>query len=67
MIPASLDGGSSTDNNSVLQPKSIPRSAAGSTFNSFFLAFIIFGKDAYLGSFNLRSVGTIEGIVSSSV
>ena len=34
---------------------------------AFFLAFMILGNDAYLGSFNLRSVVTIAGRVNLSV
>ena len=44
-----------------------PKSEAFNCSIGFFLAFIIFGNDAYLGSFNLKSQVTIAGILTSIV
>ena len=46
---------------------STPREASGTTFNSFFFAFMIPGSDAYRGSFSRRSVVTTAGSVTSIV
>ena len=45
----------------VLRAKSIFRSFASIIFNSFFLAFIIFGNEMNLGLFNHRSTVTTQG------
>ena len=60
-MPAFLLGGSSTFICSILGLVSIPKSDALICSIGFFFAFIMFGKDAYLGSFNLRSHVTIAG------
>ena len=46
---------------------STPRSDAVICSIGFFLAFIIFGKEAYLGSFNRKSQVTIAGTFTSIV
>ena len=45
----------------------MPKSVALNCSRGFFLAFIIFGKDAYLGSFNLKSQVTIAGTLTDIV
>ena len=60
-------GGSSTLVCSILGVVSTPKSDAFICSIGFFLAFIIFGNDAYLGSFNLRSHVTIAGTFISIV
>ena len=66
-MPAFLFGGSSTFNCSNLGDTSTPKSVAAISSIGFFLAFIIFGSDAYLGSFSLRSQVTIAGTFISIV
>ena len=66
-MPAFLLGGSSTLICSILGLISTPKSDAFNCSIGFFLAFIIFGSEAYLGSFNLRSQVTIAGTFISIV
>ena len=54
-------------NCSILGDTSTPKSEAVIFSIGFFLAFIIFGNDAYLGSFNLRSQVTIAGTFISII
>ena len=46
---------------------STPRSEACITSNGLDFAFMILGSDAYLGSFNLKSVVTIAGRFTETV
>ncbi|SVD48255.1 uncharacterized protein METZ01_LOCUS401109, partial [marine metagenome] len=66
-MPAFLFGGSSTLISLILGFVSIPKSEALICSKGFFFAFIIFGNDAYLGSFNLKSHVTIAGTLTSIV
>ena len=60
-------GGSSTFICWIFGAVSTPRSDAFICSIGFFFAFIIFGNEAYLGSFNLKSHVTIEGMFVSIV
>ena len=61
IIPASLSGGGDTLTVEILGFKSIPNSSALNDSKGFCFAFMIFGREAYLGSFNLKSEVTIAG------
>ena len=51
----------------ILGYVSMPKAAAFICSIGFFLAFIILGNEAYLGSFNLKSQVTIAGTLTSIV
>ena len=67
MTPASLSGGKDTFNVDILGVMSRPKSAAGIISRGLDFAFIMLGNDAYLGSFNLKSVVTIAGKFTETV
>ena len=60
--PAFLVGGSSTETISILGEVSIPRSFDVTFLMGFFLAFMIFGRVAYRGSFNRKSALKTAGV-----
>ena len=67
ITPASLSGGKETFKVEILGVISIPKSATGITSRGLDFAFIMFGKDAYLGSLSLKSVVTIAGRFTDTV
>ena len=60
-LDAGLRGGGGSTTTPKRRRKSAPRSAGVTTSIGFFLAFMMFGSDAWRGSFRRRSVVTTAG------